>query len=46
MPDKKEWYRNWFDSPYYDLLYKERDQEEADMFIHNLVNTYPLPRML
>jgi SAM-dependent methyltransferase len=37
MPDKKEWYRNWFDSPYYDLLYKERDQEEADMFIHNLV---------
>ncbi len=38
MPDKKEWYRNWFDSPYYDLLYKERDQEEADMFIHNLVS--------
>jgi SAM-dependent methyltransferase len=37
MPDKKEWYRNWFDSPYYDLLYKGRDQEEADMFIHNLV---------
>jgi SAM-dependent methyltransferase len=38
MPDKKEWYRNWFDSPYYDLLYKGRDQNEADMFIHNLVN--------
>jgi SAM-dependent methyltransferase len=37
MPGKKEWYRNWFDSPYYDLLYKERNQEEADMFIHNLV---------
>ncbi len=38
MSDKKEWYRNWFDSPYYDLLYKERDQEEADMFIHNLLS--------
>jgi len=38
MSDKKEWYHNWFDSPYYDLLYKDRDQEEADMFIKNLVN--------
>lgn len=37
MPQHKEWYRNWFDSPYYDLLYKDRNQEEADMFIHNLV---------
>ena len=37
MSPKKEWYRNWFDSPYYDLLYKGRDQEEADMFIDNLV---------
>jgi SAM-dependent methyltransferase len=37
MSDKKEWYRNWFDSPYYDILYKDRDQEEADMFIYNLV---------
>src|ERR1700744_549820 len=37
MSQKKEWYRNWFDSPYYDLLYKGRDQEEADMFVNNLV---------
>jgi len=38
MPEQEEWYRNWFESPYYDLLYKERGQEEADMFIQNLVN--------
>ncbi len=44
MPDKKEWYRNWFDSPYYDLLYKDRDQEEADMFIHNLVKHLSPPK--
>lgn len=44
MPDKKEWYRNWFDSPYYDLLYKDRDQEEADMFIHNLVKHLDPPK--
>jgi SAM-dependent methyltransferase len=37
MPEKKEWYRNWFDSPYYDLLYKDRDQLEADMFVNNLL---------
>jgi SAM-dependent methyltransferase len=44
MPDKKEWYRNWFDSPYYDLLYKDRNQEEADMFVHNLVNHLSPPK--
>jgi len=37
MQEEKEWYQSWFESPYYDLLYKDRDQEEADMFIHNLV---------
>src|SRR5271154_276772 len=44
MPEKKEWYRNWFDSPYYDLLYKDRDQEEADMFVHNLVKHLAPPK--
>jgi SAM-dependent methyltransferase len=44
MPDKKEWYRNWFDSPYYDILYKDRDQEEADMFVHNLVKHLAPPK--
>ncbi|HTA27223.1 MAG TPA: class I SAM-dependent methyltransferase [Bacteroidia bacterium] len=44
MSPKKEWYRNWFESPYYDLLYKERDQEEADMFIDNLVKHLAPPK--
>jgi len=44
MPNKKEWYRNWFDSPYYDLLYKDRNQEEADMFVHNLVKHLSPPK--
>jgi len=46
MPEieKKAWYSSWFDSPYYDLLYKDRDQEEADKFIKNLVNyLHPIP---
>ncbi|MGP8215711.1 MAG: class I SAM-dependent methyltransferase [Bacteroidia bacterium] len=33
----KEWFKRWFDSPYYDILYKERCQQEADTFIHNLI---------
>lgn len=36
--ETKEWFKYWFDSPYYDILYKDRDQEEADLFIYNLVN--------
>ena len=39
MPEAniKPWYTTWFDSPYYELLYKERDQQEADLFIKNLI---------
>lgn len=34
---KKEWYESWFDSPYYHILYKNRDKEEAAFFIDRLV---------
>ena len=39
MPETvtKEWFKTWFNSPYYDILYKDRDQQEADTFIHNLI---------
>jgi len=36
MPDK-EWFSEWFDSPYYHLLYKNRDDKEAELFIDNLI---------
>lgn len=36
---KKEWFESWFDTPYYHLLYKDRDQDEAKRFIKNLVDT-------
>ncbi len=32
----KEWFQNWFNSPYYHILYKKRDNEEAELFIDNL----------
>lgn len=31
-----EWYVDWFDSPFYHKLYFERDEKEAEAFIHKL----------
>jgi len=48
MPDK-EWYKDWFNSPYYDLLYQHNETDDAWQFIQRLV-TYlkakPGSRML
>jgi len=40
MGNKKEWFGEWFDSPYYHILYKHRNLEEAKLFIDNLVNYF------
>lgn len=32
-----DWFRDWFDSPYYHKLYFERNEEEAAGFIHRLL---------
>lgn len=37
MKQKREWFGEWFDSPYYHILYKHRDYEEAQQFLDNLV---------
>jgi len=38
------WFANWFDSPYYHTLYKNRDEEEAQVFIDNLINYLQIPK--
>lgn len=35
-----EWYKNWFNSPYYHKLYFDRDEREAKKFIENLLNHF------
>jgi SAM-dependent methyltransferase len=35
--EKKQWFELWFDSPLYHILYKNRNQEEANQFIDNVV---------
>ncbi len=34
---QNEWFEDWFDSPYYHLLYKNRSEEEADAFVKKIV---------
>lgn len=39
-----EWFSTWFDSPYYHLLYHDRDQAEAEAFLGALlVRLHPKP---
>lgn len=33
----KPWYEVWFDSPFYHILYKNRDYKEAQQFIDNII---------
>lgn len=35
----KPWYKEWFNSPYYHLLYRHRDNHEAKIFLNNLQKT-------
>lgn len=32
----KKWFQNWFSSPYYHILYNQRNDEEAEFFLDNL----------
>ena len=38
MNNAKEWYRSWFDSPYYHLLYSDRNHQEAANFVSRLID--------
>ncbi len=42
---KSEWFASWFDTPYYHILYKNRDHEEAQRFIDKLIaHLSPAPK--
>jgi len=38
------WFENWFDSPYYHILYKNRNEKEAQVFVDNLVQYLQIPK--
>ncbi len=39
----KNWFASWFDSPYYHILYKDRNYREAQIFMDNLTHYLNLP---
>ncbi|MCU7613249.1 class I SAM-dependent methyltransferase [Chryseobacterium sp. GMJ5] len=39
-----EWFESWFDTPYYHLLYNNRDYTEAENFITKLTQVLELPQ--
>ena len=42
-PKPKKWYASWFDSPYYHILYKERNYREAQLFMDTITHYLNLP---
>jgi hypothetical protein len=38
MTPKIEWVGEWFSSPYYHILYKNRDSNEARLFLDKLID--------
>ena len=41
---KSEWFTTWFDSPFYHLLYKNHDDNEAQEFLDALIVTLKLEK--
>ncbi len=39
---KENWFKDWFNSPYYHLLYSNRDDNEAESFIKKLIDNFSL----
>ncbi len=45
MPElQKEWFDTWFDTPYYHILYSNRDESEAQVFLTNLMKHMAVPK--
>src|SRR5690606_3293150 len=41
--ETNNWFASWFDTPYYHILYKDRDYEEAQLFMDNITGYLNLP---
>ncbi len=41
--NSQKWYASWFDTPFYHILYKDRDYQEAQHFMDNLTSYLNLP---
>jgi len=39
-----DWFHHWFDTPYYHILYQDRNDEEANLFMKNLTDMLHLKK--
>ena len=44
MSQKQEWFKSWFDTKYYHILYQDRNDDEAELFMQNLVSFLQLKK--
>lgn len=43
MNTSTDWFVSWFDSPYYHILYQNRNDNEAQFFMKNLISFLAIP---
>jgi len=44
MSQKQEWFKAWFDTKYYHILYQDRNDDEAELFMQNLLSFLQLKK--
>ena len=44
MNENKDWFKHWFNSKYYHILYSNRSQREANIFIDNIISKLALKK--
>ena len=44
IKDELSWFESWFNSHYYHILYKNRNNQEAEFFINNLCDFLVIPK--
>ena len=42
--ETKEWFTEWFNTPYYHILYKDRNDADAQLFMKNITEFLALPK--
>lgn len=40
----KDWFTEWFNTPYYHILYKDRNDADAQLFMRNITSFLKLPK--
>lgn len=42
--ENKDWFKDWFNTPYYHILYKDRNDDDAQFFMRNITSFLNLPK--